>query len=197
MKILSPLSGFLVWGSGKGTWNPQGIWLWRPVGFDYRTSTGLGKTETPFWEGTNKILCVPSKSGVSVSPSSMEVLQSNPTGLQSQIPWGFLVALLDLQAGNPDVGLRTFTTVGELLCYYYSPVCGLPTWWVWDLSSLCPSYHLIAVSPLSLDKGYLFLVGSSILLSIVVHKLQFWCSHRRRWVHILLFCHLESISKAE
>ena len=24
--------------------NPQGIWLWRPVGFDYRISTGLGKT---------------------------------------------------------------------------------------------------------------------------------------------------------
>ena len=23
--------------------NSQGIWLWRPVGFDYRTSTGLGK----------------------------------------------------------------------------------------------------------------------------------------------------------
>ena len=29
--------------SGKGTENPRGIWLWRPVGFDYRTYTGLGK----------------------------------------------------------------------------------------------------------------------------------------------------------
>ena len=27
--------------SGKGTGYPQGIWLWRPVGFNYRTSTGL------------------------------------------------------------------------------------------------------------------------------------------------------------
>ena len=30
-------------GIWKGTENVQEIWLWRPVGFDYRTSTGLGK----------------------------------------------------------------------------------------------------------------------------------------------------------
>ena len=58
-RFWAPMSGFLPWGSGKGTWNPQGIWLWRPVGFDYRTSTRLGKTETRFWVGTNRILCVP------------------------------------------------------------------------------------------------------------------------------------------
>ena len=34
---------FPTWGPGKGPENLQGIWLWRPVGFDYRTSTGLGK----------------------------------------------------------------------------------------------------------------------------------------------------------
>ena len=32
-----------MWGSSKGTENPQRIGLWRPMGFDYRTSTGLGK----------------------------------------------------------------------------------------------------------------------------------------------------------
>ena len=37
------MTGLPTWGSGKGTENPQWIWLWRPVGFDYRTSTGLGK----------------------------------------------------------------------------------------------------------------------------------------------------------
>ena len=41
-----PTSDFPTWGSGKGTGNPQGIWLWRPVGFDYGTSPGLGETET-------------------------------------------------------------------------------------------------------------------------------------------------------
>ena len=38
-----------------------------------------------------------------------------------QVPW------LDPQAGKPDMGFRTFTTMQELLWYYYSPVCGSPT----------------------------------------------------------------------
>ena len=53
------MSAFPSLGSSKETGNPQGIWLWRPAGFDYRTSTGLGETETPVLEGTNKILRVP------------------------------------------------------------------------------------------------------------------------------------------
>ena len=40
-KALGPTEDVLTWGSGKGTENPQGIWLWRPVGFEYRTYTGL------------------------------------------------------------------------------------------------------------------------------------------------------------
>ena len=36
-------------------------------------------------------------------------------------------------AGKCDLGLRTFTTVGELLWYYCFPVCGSPSWWVLDL----------------------------------------------------------------
>jgi len=42
-KVLGPTTDSPSWGSGKGTKNPQGLWLWRLVGFDYRTSTGLGK----------------------------------------------------------------------------------------------------------------------------------------------------------
>ena len=42
-KVLGPTTDFPTWEFGKGTENPQGIWLWRPVEFDYRTSTGLGK----------------------------------------------------------------------------------------------------------------------------------------------------------
>ena len=34
---------FPTWGSGNGTENSQGIWLWRSVWFDYITSTVLGK----------------------------------------------------------------------------------------------------------------------------------------------------------
>ena len=42
-EVLGPTTDFPTWGSGKGTENPQRILLWRPVGFDYRTYTGLGK----------------------------------------------------------------------------------------------------------------------------------------------------------
>ena len=40
-----------------------------------------------------KILCVSSKSGGNVHTGLVEVLQSNPAGLQSQIPGGSLVSL--------------------------------------------------------------------------------------------------------
>ena len=40
-------------------------------------------------------------------PSPVEVLYSNPTGLQSQIPWEFLVPLPDPQVGESVVGPRT------------------------------------------------------------------------------------------
>ena len=44
MNFLNTTSGFPAWGSDKGSRNPQGIWPQRPVGFTYRTSTGLGET---------------------------------------------------------------------------------------------------------------------------------------------------------
>ena len=86
---------------------------------------------------------------------------------------GDSVPLSDPQAGKPDVGFRTFIAVGELLCYYRSPVCGSFTQQVWDLilSWLCPSYHLAAASSLSLDMKCLLLVGSSVLLLMVVQQL--------------------------
>ena len=60
---------------------------------------------------TKFCLCPPSV----CFPSSVEVLESNPTGLQSHIPWGFSVPLLDPQASV--VGPRTFATVQGLLQY--------------------------------------------------------------------------------
>ena len=76
---------------------------------------------------THTTFCVPSKSGVSVSLSPVEVLQSNPPCLQSLILWEFLLLLPDPQAGKSYVGLRTFTPVGGLLWYKCSPVCESPT----------------------------------------------------------------------
>ena len=46
MKVLAPTLDFPTWEASKGTGNPLEIWLWRTAGFDYRTSTGQGETET-------------------------------------------------------------------------------------------------------------------------------------------------------
>ena len=111
---------------------------------------------------------------ISVSLSLVEVLSSNPAGLQGQVSWGFPVPFLDPQAGKPDVGLRIFTTVGELRWYHCSLVCESSSQWVWDLilSWLhpCNDCHIIAVS-FSLDVCYHFLVSSSVLLSMAVQQL--------------------------
>ena len=45
----------------------------------------------------------------------------------------FTVPLSDPQSEFPDVGLRTFTAVGDLLWYYCSPVSGSPTCQLLDL----------------------------------------------------------------
>ena len=60
-------------------------------------------------------------------PSPVEVLQSNPTGLPSQIPWGLSVPLPDPQVGESVVGPRTVVAVQELLWYNCSPSVGRMT----------------------------------------------------------------------
>ena len=70
--------------------------------------------------GVHKVLFVPSKS---LFPKSCRCSVINPSGLQSQIPWGFSVPLPDPQVGKSVVGPRTFLTVQECL-WYYSAVCG-------------------------------------------------------------------------
>ena len=97
----------------------------------------------------------------------------------NQIPLAFKVRFPEASQSFcwvPRLGslrwVLNLTTVREFLWYYCSPVCGSPIWRVWDLiwSWLCPSYHLAAAS-LSLDMGYLFLVGSNVLLLMVVQQL--------------------------
>lgn len=92
--------------------------------------------------------CVqPSKSGVSVSPSPVEFLWPNPTGLQSHILWVILHLFPDSQLGEPSTELTIFTTMGELLWHHYFPVWDLLTQWIWDLILLWfhPFYHLLGL----------------------------------------------------
>ena len=70
---------------------------------------------------------MPSKSGVSVTPSPFEILQLNPTSFQCLILWEFLLPLLGPEVRKPDVGLRTFTPVGGLLWYNCSLACESPS----------------------------------------------------------------------
>ena len=55
VRVLSPTSGSPAWGSDIRRKKPQRIWLWRPVGLECSSSTGLGKRETPPLEGTHKV----------------------------------------------------------------------------------------------------------------------------------------------
>ena len=79
----------------------------------------------PLGPGVCKILFMPFKSGV-FPPVLWKSCDQIPLAFKARFPWGFLVPFSDPQAGKPDVGLRTFTTVGGLLRYNCSSVCGHP-----------------------------------------------------------------------
>ena len=68
----------------------------------------------------------------SVSPVLWQSYTQIPLSFKVRFP-GDSQSLPNPQVGKSDVGPRTFTTVGELLWYYGSPVYGSPTWQVWDL----------------------------------------------------------------
>ena len=65
-------------------------------------------------------------------PSAGEILYSDPTGLQSRIPWGFSVPLLDPQVGKSLVCPGTFVTARELLWHNFYAVCGSSAQWLRD-----------------------------------------------------------------
>lgn len=47
--------------------------------------------------------------------SLIELLQLNPSGLQSQMFWKLLLPMPETLAGGPAIGLRTLNPMGELL----------------------------------------------------------------------------------
>ena len=90
----------------RSTHDPAGD-SWALTG---RFDSGSCGVPAPFsWVLVHKVLFVPSKS--LCFPSPVEVLESNPTGLQSQISWRFSVPLPDPLVGKSAVGPRT------LQCY--------------------------------------------------------------------------------
>ena len=86
------LSSFTTQGSSQVTRNPQEIWLWRRAGFDCRTCTGLGQTETLLLQGTNKTLCATRPRGEEQWPHR-RLNQTYQLGLESfLLRYGLAVA---------------------------------------------------------------------------------------------------------
>ena len=60
-------------------------------------------------------LCALFKNGLSISPSSVDLLHTSSTSLQCQILQGLFLPVPDPHTWEFDVGLRTLTPVGESL----------------------------------------------------------------------------------
>lgn len=89
----------------------------------------------------------------SVSFSPLKLQPSASAGLQSQIPWGLLLPFSDPQAGEPEVGLRTATPVGEpqvtvTLRFVGCPPGGHMIWCYYDG---VPSYCVTVAAAVCLD----------------------------------------------
>ena len=54
-----------------------------------------------------RLLCVPIKSEVSISPYPLGLWKLSLTGLQSQILWGLVFPVQDPQAGEANMGLES------------------------------------------------------------------------------------------
>ena len=114
-----------------------------------------------------------SKSGVSVSPSPVELLYSILLSFKVRFPGIPILCWIPmLEACHGAQKLHKSRRTSSVL--ESSPVCGLPTQWVWNwiLSQLHASYYLTVASSLSVDVGYLFLVGFNSLLLMAVQEFK-------------------------
>lgn len=103
--------------------------------------------------GVHMTLCLASRSVGSIYASLVEFLWTSPTGIQSQILWGFLLLVLDPQGWGVWHGSLNFHFCGEKFC----DIIVFQTWWIWDLTlswlhALLPSSCGFS----SLDVGYFF-----------------------------------------
>ena len=82
-----------AWGPDRGTENPQGIWPWRPVGFDYKTSIELGETDTLVLDGTKN----PKNKKTKKNPRAHQDSEERSTdSLQRKLNQNYLLVLKGL-----------------------------------------------------------------------------------------------------
>ena len=137
---LPPVSLSLQWATAA-LHLPQETLQDQQVGLAYASIKSL---LFPLGPGAHETLCAPSKSGVSVSPSPLELLRSSPAGLQSQMLWGFLLLMPD--HWSLTWGLRTLTPMGEpyniIICQFVGHLPSGYGIWLW----MQPSYRLVVAS---------------------------------------------------
>ena len=110
------------------------------------------------WPSTYETLCAPSKSGVSLSPSLVEPLHSNPIGFQHQMLQGLLLPMPDPQVGESDMESLELSLLWESLCnkvIFQFVDCSLSVYEIaynWNH----PSYHILVASSLFCGIGYHF-----------------------------------------
>lgn len=154
---------------------------------EVRSDTGSYQI-TFFTLGHNvpEILWVLLKSGVSIFPSPIGVLQLNPVGLQNQMLWRLIFL-----CQTPSLEKLTWGSELLLLQYSYSPVCGLPTvgGGVWDLVIL-QIHPLVSLwfhfYVFSYRRSFL-VVSSLFYWWLFFRYLWFWCACERR---VFLLHHL-------
>ena len=67
MKVLNPTSGFPAWVPNKDNGNPS-----RPVGFNYRTSRGLGETDSSLGGHKQNFVHIKTQRRGAVTPEETE-----------------------------------------------------------------------------------------------------------------------------
>ena len=115
-KVLGSTTDFPTWGSSKRTKNTQGIWLWRPVEFDYRISPGLGNK---LLEGTNKTVCAPGARKKEQSPHK-RLSQTCLWGCKS-LWWGVGWQWPAAGSGALNTTMHTWALSKEVIITFITP----------------------------------------------------------------------------
>ena len=110
-------------GSGISKRKPQSIWLWRLIGLDLMSSTGMRETETPFKEGTHKLSCA-------LGPRTKQWLHKSWPDLPGVLEdilrrWGSMVTHCEprtLVAEAPGILIRVSYPRGRHLALRSSPI---------------------------------------------------------------------------
>ena len=117
--------------------------------------------------------CVSSGSslvGLMVTSSKRAYATPRSAAPRASAPLQATAAPVQASAGDTQRQVWLNLCGGLLVTHFFEPYEHL--WWVQDfiLNTISPLYHLAGASPLSLDTGCLFLVGSNVLLLMAVQQ---------------------------